>query len=134
MFKSVTQIAVVGAHLSDQPLNHQLTNRGAILLLSTFTAPIYKLFALSDTIPPKPGLIRLSESEAGFKIEVEVWQIAIAKFGEFVNEVPTPLGIGTTILENGDQVKGFICENYAIASATNISHFGGWRAYLQQQI
>ena len=131
MSNSVTQVAVVGAHLSDQPLNHQLTNRGATLVLATKTAPIYKLYALSGTTPPKPGLVRLSNQESGSGIEVEVWEIAIAKFGEFVVEVPTPLGIGTTILENGEMVKGFICESWAIADALDISNYGGWRAYLK---
>jgi allophanate hydrolase len=131
MSNSVTKVAVVGAHLSGQPLNHQLTNRGATLVLATKTAPIYKLYALSGTTPPKPGLVRLSNQETGSAIEVEVWEIAIAKFGEFVVEVPTPLGIGTTVLESGEMVKGFICENWAIADALDISNFGGWRAYLK---
>jgi len=127
MPKSVTKIAVVGAHLSGQPLNHQLTSRGAILILKTRTAPNYKLYALSGTTPPKPGLVR--QSDRGYAIEVEVWEIEIAAFGEFVVEVPAPLGIGTTDLENGEMVKGFICENWAIADALDISEYGGWRAY-----
>lgn len=46
-------------------------------------------------------------------------------------EVPTPLGIGNVLLQDGTWVKGFICENYALTEAINISHFGGWRAYIQ---
>lgn len=122
-------IAVVGAHLSGQPLNHQLTNRGASLVSLTRTAPIYNLYALSNTTPPKPALVKTDLE--GYAIEVEVWKIAIAKFGEFVVEVPAPLGIGTTILENGEMVKGFICESWAIADARDISNFGGWRTYLE---
>lgn len=121
-------IAVVGAHLSGQPLNHQLTNRGASLVSLTRTAPIYNLYALSNTTPAKPALVK---TDLGYAIEVEVWKIAIAKFGEFVVEVPAPLGIGTTILENGEMVKGFICESWAIADARDISNFGGWRTYLE---
>jgi allophanate hydrolase len=131
MSNPLTQVAVVGAHLSGQPLNHQLTNRGATLVFATKTAPIYKLYALRGTTPPKPALVRLGNQEAGCSIEVEVWEIAIAKFGEFVVEVPTPLGIGTTVLENGEMVKGFICENWAIADALDISNYGAWRAYLK---
>jgi allophanate hydrolase len=131
MSNPITQVAVVGAHLSGQPLNHQLTNRGATLVFTTKTAPIYKLYALSGTTPPKPGLVRLNNQEAGCAIEAELWEIAIAKFGEFVVEVPSPLGIGTTVLENGEIVKGFICENWAIADALDISNYGGWRAYLK---
>ena len=51
-------LGVVGAHLSGQPLNHQLTDRGARLLGATTTAHSYRLFAL-DTVPAKPGLVRV---------------------------------------------------------------------------
>ena len=46
-------------------------------------------------------------------------------------EVPAPLGIGNLKLKDGTWVKGFICEAYAIQDATDISHFEGWRAYIQ---
>ncbi|HHK8006957.1 TPA: allophanate hydrolase, partial [Serratia marcescens] len=36
-------------------------------------------------------------------------------------------------LEDGSQAKGFVCEPYAIEHATDITHYGGWRAYLADQ-
>jgi len=39
-------------------------------------------------------------------------------------------GIGNATLEDGSAVKCFICEQYAIAGAEEITHFGGWRKYL----
>jgi allophanate hydrolase len=30
-------------------------------------------------------------------------------------------------------VQGFVCEQYAVKDAADISHFGGWRAYLKQK-
>ena len=51
-------VAVVGAHLSGEPLNHQLTELGGRLLRACRTAPVYRLFALPGTTPPKPGLVR----------------------------------------------------------------------------
>ena len=51
-------LGVVGAHLSGQPLNHQLTDRGARLVRTTRTAFNYRVFALTNTKPPKPGLVR----------------------------------------------------------------------------
>lgn len=128
------KVAVVGAHLTGQPLNHQLTSRGAKLLATTHTAPIYKLYALTGTLPPKPGLIRLtSDSGEGYKIEVEVWEMPLIHFGSFVAEIPPPLGIGTLLIETEETVKGFICEGYATADAKEISNYGGWRAYLQSE-
>ena len=53
------------------------------------------------------------------------------QFGGFVAAVPPPLGIGNATLEYGAAVKCFICEPYAIADAREITHFGGWRKYLE---
>ncbi|WP_171521630.1 allophanate hydrolase [Acinetobacter bereziniae] len=122
------KLAVVGAHLSGMPLNFQLTTRQATLLAKTQTAKSYKLFALKNTVPPKPGL---QFDIDGTAIEVEVWEIPLANFGAIVAEVPSPLGIGNLQLEDGTWVKGFICETYAIQEAVDISHFGGWRAYIK---
>lgn len=121
------KLAVVGAHLRGQPLNHQLLDLGAAFVGQTRTAAIYRLFALPDSVPPKPGLVRTGEGAA---IEVEVWQLTVAAFGRFVAAIPAPLGIGTVRLESGESVKGFICEDYAVRDAEEITRFGGWRGYL----
>lgn len=121
------QVAVVGAHLSGMPLNFQLTQRAAILLEQTTTAPCYRLYALANTQPPKPGLVK---TEQGAAIRVELWEIPLARFGELVAEIPAPLGIGTLLLADGRRVKGFICEPWALQGATDITEFGGWRNYI----
>jgi allophanate hydrolase len=123
------QLAVVGAHLSGMPLNWQLTYRGARCVRKCRTAPGYRLFALDGTAPPKPGLVRETEFQ-GPGIEVEVWAIPEDRFGSFVADVPPPLGIGNAVLEDGTTVKCFICEPYAVAGATEITQFGGWRKYM----
>ncbi|HGM6675885.1 TPA: allophanate hydrolase [Serratia marcescens] len=121
------RLAVVGAHLSGMPLNVQLTQRDAVRVEQTVTAPCYRLYALADTEPPKPGLARAAQGAA---IRVELWDIPLARFGEFVAEIPAPLGIGTLLLADGRRVKGFICEAWALEGATDITEFGGWRDYL----
>jgi allophanate hydrolase len=126
-------LAVVGAHLTGQPLNWQLTDRGARLLKTCRTAPDYRLYALDGTMPPKPGLIRERDFR-GPGIEVEVWAIPEDRFGGFVAQVPPPLGIGSAVLDDGDIVKCFICEPYAVAAASEVTRFGGWRSYLAQSL
>ncbi|QIO07471.1 allophanate hydrolase [Acinetobacter shaoyimingii] len=123
------KLAVVGAHLTGMPLNFQLTTRLGTLLKKTQTAAKYKLFALKNTTPPKPGLQFVEQ--AGQSIDIEVWDIPLARFGEVVAEVPAPLGIGNVQLKDGTWVKGFICEGYALQDATDISHLGGWRNYIE---
>jgi allophanate hydrolase len=122
-------IAVVGAHLSGQPLNWQLTECGARLLKTTHTLPHYRLYALEDTKPPKPGLVR-EEGFDGPGIEVELWAMPEDQFGGFVAAVPPPLTIGSVALASGETAKCFLCEPYAIAGALDITRFGGWRPYL----
>ena len=125
------RIAVVGAHLSGLPLNHQLTGRGAKLIETTETAPEYRLYALPDTNPRKPGLIR-TEPGGGASIMVEIWELTHDAFGSFVADVPPPLAIGTLRLRDGQLVKGFLCESVAVPRAEDISQFGGWRRYLEK--
>jgi allophanate hydrolase len=118
------RIAVVGAHLSGMKLNGQLTERGATRVREARTSADYRLYDLADG---RPGLVRTPG--AGAPIAIEVWRMAPAAFGGFVAQIPPPLGIGTLELEDGEQVKGFLCESYAAAGKRDITAFGGWRRY-----
>ncbi|AGB77854.1 allophanate hydrolase [Enterobacteriaceae bacterium strain FGI 57] len=121
------RVAVVGAHLRGMPLNFQLTQRDAVFVEATETAARYRLFALANTQPPKPGIVRDTDGAA---IQVELWDIPLARFGEFVAEIPAPLGIGSLELADGRWVKGFICEPAALNDATDITEFKGWRHWV----
>lgn len=120
-------IAVVGAHLSGLPLNGQLTTRGARLIARTRTAPCYRLYALPGGSPPRPGMVR---DPAGVALEIEVWALPRAGWASFMEGVPAPLAIGTVETAEGHWVKGFVCEPVALAGATEVTAFGGWRAYI----
>ena len=126
---SRVELAVVGAHLRGEPLNHQLSNRGAQFVIATETAPIYRLYHLANTKPPKPGLVRVEEP-LGHGIDIEVWSLDRDAFGDFVSEVPPPLAIGTLELASGKKVKGFVCEPCALDGAKDITQHRGWRSYL----
>jgi allophanate hydrolase len=122
------RVAVVGAHLQGLPLNGQLLERGARLLARTHTAPAYRLFALPGSAPRKPGLLRVAQG--GEAIAVEVWALPQRHAGSFLALIPPPLGLGSIELADGSPVHGFLCEAHALEGATDISHHGGWRAYL----
>ena len=122
-------VAVVGAHLSGQPLNWQLTQRRARLSRACRTAACYRLYALAHTQPPKPGLVR-DDAFSGKGIEVEVWAVPEDQLGGFVAAIPPPLSIGNAQLETGEWVKCFLCEPQAVATAREITELGGWRNYL----
>jgi allophanate hydrolase len=124
------KLAVVGAHLEGMPLHWQLTSRDAKFVGAFETAPNYKLYAIADSVPPKPALVF---SEEGGPIKLEVYELGVAEFGSFVVEVPAPLAIGTVTLADGTSVKGFVAEPRAMIGAQDITSLGGWRAYIAQR-
>lgn len=124
-------LAVVGAHLSGMALNGELRVLGATFVKSTTTSADYRLFALDGTVPPKPGLLRVADG-TGHAIAIEIWELTSEAFGRFVAAIPSPLGIGTLRTAEGDAVKGFLVEAAAVTTARDISHHGGWRAFMTE--
>ena len=74
---------------------------------------------------PRPG------TAEGAAIDLEVWSLPEEKLGAFARQIPAPLGLGSVALADGTSVLGFLCENYAVSAAQDITSFGGWRAYLR---
>jgi len=122
------KLAVVGAHLAGMPLHWQLTSRDARFVRACRTEPAYRLYATTASSPPKPALVH--SRKGGAAIEVEVYELEMAAFGEFTAEVPAPLAIGTITLEDGESVKGFVAEPRAILGSREITDLGGWRAFV----
>jgi allophanate hydrolase len=114
--------------MSGLALNYQMQESHARYLYTTRTAVNYRLYAFENMDPPRPGMVRSGEGKG---IEVEVWEMPALDFGTFVSRIPSPLGIGTIQLENGDAVKGFLCEQIAVQEARDITSYGSWRVYIK---
>lgn len=127
--QNAVPVIVCGAHMSGLPLNHQLTERDGELLSKTTTAKKYRLYALPDG--KRPGMIR--DDRNGECIEVEVWSLPTEKYGSFVANIASPLGIGSIELKDGSSVQGFICESYAILGAKEITQYGSWKIFLDNK-
>ncbi len=123
--KGCVLMAVVGAHLSGEPLNWQLVTRKARLMRTIRTHSDYRLYVLPNSIPPKPGLVYWP-GHGGTGIELEVWAMPEDTVGSFLNGIPAPLCLGTVRLEDGSNVKGFLCESAGVTEALEITHLGGW--------
>ncbi|MFV8053116.1 allophanate hydrolase [Mycobacterium sp. 48b] len=121
----LTELAVFGAHLRGQPLEHQLTGRGARWAGPITTAPHYRLYAL-DTVPPKPGLTRVAEG--GAPIVGERWLLSPAALGEFLAELPAPMLLGKVELDDGRWITGFGCDHIAPTQGRDITEYRGWLA------
>jgi len=115
------KVAVCGLHKKGYPLESQLVELGAHYLESTQTAAFYKLYSL-DTRPIKPGMCRVGEG--GKAIEVDLYELPIAKFGAFMQNVSEPLAMGTITLKDNEKVVGFLCEDYATRTAKDITQEG----------
>jgi allophanate hydrolase len=123
------EIVVVGAHLSGMALNPELLREGATFLRAVPTEPVYRLHALAGGPPRRPGLLRVAPGQ-GVAIATEVWALPDDGFGRFVASIPAPLCIGTLRLADGTTPKGFLVEPEGLTGATDISAFGGWRAFI----
>lgn len=121
----LTELAVFGAHLRGQPLEHQLTGRGARWAGPITTAPHYRLYAL-DTVPPKPGLTRVDTG--GAPIVGERWLLSPAALGEFLAELPAPMLLGKVELDDGRWITGFGCDHMAPTQGRDITEYRGWLA------
>ena len=124
-------LAVVGAHLSGMPLSPQLTSRGGVLVDTRRTAARYELRLLAGSGTQRPGLFRRTEADGmGAAIEVELWALPKDQVGSFLELVPPPLGLGSIELDDGRWVRGFICEPWGREGSIDITHFGGFRAFV----
>ena len=124
MQKGSVELAVCGLHMQGYALDHQLVSLGAIYERTTTTTADYKLYELK-TEPVKPGLVKTVDG--GQQQEIEIWRIPQEKLGEFLGMIPSPLGLGKLTTAEGKDVIGFICEEYALDGARDITASGGWR-------
>lgn len=127
------KIAVCGAHMEGLALHWQLREREAVLIERTSSAPTYRLYLLpgAGRIPDRPGMVRVSEG--GAAIEMEVWAVPESTVGSFLGGIASPLGLGRVELADGRQVTGFICEGIVSATAKDITAYGSWRTWLDEQ-
>jgi allophanate hydrolase len=71
--------------------------------------------------------------DRGAAIAIEIWEMASRELGSFMATIPSPLALGKIELSNGEWVTGFVCESYGLESGTDITEFGGWRAWLARE-
>ncbi|MCE5973110.1 allophanate hydrolase [Sinirhodobacter sp. WL0062] len=124
-------IVLVGAHMTGLPLNSQITGLGGRFLQATETAPCYRLYRLEGPPPARPGLIRAETG--GAAIAVEIWALPLHSVGEFMSQIPAPLGLGKVEISDGRRLTGFLAEAAGLNGAEEITPSGGWRNWLETQ-
>jgi allophanate hydrolase len=122
-------VAVAGAHLTGLPLNGQLQRLGGRLHSRARTAGGYRLYRLPGEGIARPGLLRTGDGPAG-GIAIELWELPHQGIGALTDLIPAPLGLGSVTTDDGRRVLGFLAEQYGTVGATDITSYGGWRAYV----
>jgi allophanate hydrolase len=124
-------LAVAGAHLSGQPLNHDLLRLGGRLAYTARTDASYRMFEIPGPLR-RPGLTRdrIAHTEKRGGIEVEVWRLPVSGMVRLLTSVSPPLAIGPMDLADGTRVLGFVAASNEASAGREITSFGGWRAYL----
>ncbi len=125
-------IAVFGAHMRGEPLNGQLLGFGATYTGDIRTAPAYRLLALNtESTVTKVALI---PSEDGRAVDGELWRLSAAGLGKLLDAVQRPQSLGKVLNEDGGEIPAFLCDSTVAAAATDITEFGGWRAYASSRL
>ena len=128
-----TDILVVGAHLSGQPLNHELLAAGGVLLGPAATAPDYRLYAL-DTVPAKPGLVRVAGPRRHGRVGRRRTVAAACRRACAASWPGWPPrwrsgGCGSTMAATSSASSASL---RALDGAAEITAYGGWRAFRER--
>ncbi|MEV6911930.1 amidase family protein [Amycolatopsis sp. NPDC051071] len=123
-------LVVFGAHLRGQPLNERLVTAGA-----RFTGPVqtgegYRMLLL-PTEPPQPGVVPASAMGEHTMLSGERWRLSPAALGAFAATLPAPFVLGRIRLDNGETPLAVLCDQAATATATELTRYQCWRAYLR---
>jgi gamma-glutamylcyclotransferase (GGCT)/AIG2-like uncharacterized protein YtfP len=89
------------------------------------TAPRYRLYSIGDV---HPGM--LPADADGVALEGELYRLELEHLEQLIAGEPPGLGVGVVELQDGERRLGIMWAAPELPdSATDISEFGGWRAY-----
>ncbi|WP_448573501.1 allophanate hydrolase-related protein [Trichothermofontia sp.] len=117
-------LAVNGTLMRGLELNGNLLAIAAAFMCETQTAPIYRLWSISDRYP---AMLRVTTG--GAAIALEIWQVPIAGLPQLLRQEPPGLCLGQVQLGDGETVWGILGEPYICENQREITQWGGWRSY-----
>jgi hypothetical protein len=121
---SLIPLAVNGTLMRGLELNHNLLALDAKFDREAFTAPCYRLWSIDDR---HPAMQRVATG--GRSIALEIWQVPSIGLARLLLGEPEGLAIGRVILADGTTLLGVLAEAILCDGHTEITSFGGWRAY-----
>jgi hypothetical protein len=122
------ELAVNGTLMQGLELNGNLQAVAAVFVEATSTAPIYRLWSISDR---HPAMIRVSTG--GRSIELEIWSVPVAGLAKILQQEPAGLCIGKIKLADNREVLGVLGEPFLCEGQLEITKFGGWHNYMKSK-
>jgi len=122
------KLAVNGTLMRDLELNTNLLSVGAKFLYEATTAPNYRIWSIRDV---HPAMVRVSKG--GTAVALEVWAVPAAGLIQVLQQEPPGLSIGKVKLSSGEDVLGVLGEPILCEGQTEITRYGGWRAYTSRK-
>jgi hypothetical protein len=119
------KLAVNGTLMRGLELNENLLNVGATFLYEATTTPHYRLWSINDV---HPAMVRVSKG--GIAVALEVWDVPSTGLIQVLQQEPPGLCIGKVNLNTGEEVLGVLGESILCEGQTEITSYGGWRAYI----
>ena len=118
-------LAVNGTLMRGLELNGNLQAVGASFVREARTASMYRLWSIKDL---HPAMVRVAAG--GASIAVEIWSVPAHGVASILLGEPPGLAIGKVRLADGEEVLGVVGEPILCEGMTEITQYGGWRAYL----
>lgn len=122
------QLGVNGTLMRGLKLNSNLLEIGAKFICETKTKECYRLWSIGDQYPAMQKV-----SKSGSSIALEVWELPAEGLATLLLNEPYGLCIGKIDLANGDTILGVLGESFCCEHGLDITHFGGWREYINFQ-
>jgi hypothetical protein len=122
-------LAVNGTLMRGLELNFNLLEAGATFVKEARTTAVYRLWSINDRHPAM-----MHVTSGGVSVEVEVWSVPASGLAAILLKEPPGLCIGKVQLSDGEQMLGVLGEPALCENQQEISHFGGWRAYLADKV
>jgi gamma-glutamylcyclotransferase (GGCT)/AIG2-like uncharacterized protein YtfP len=117
------ELFVNGTLMRGQELHDNLER--ARFVREAQTAPRYRLYSIGDV---HPGM--LPADGDGVSLAGELYRMDLEDLEQLIAGEPPGLGVGVVELRDGERRLGIVWAAPELPdSATDISEFGGWRAY-----
>ena len=121
----VLKLAVNGTLMRGLELTRNMIDAGATFVREAATVPAYRLWSINDR---HPAMIRVASG--GVSVAVEVWAVSPDGLAQILLQEPPGLCIGKVKLADGEEVLGVLGEPLLCEGQREITHHGGWRAYI----